>query len=51
MLRIEIIDDECKEGEAYTFSVPFDTPWEDIKKAVGLFYPDATCVSIIVVEE
>lgn len=51
MLRIEVIDDECAEGEAHIFKVPIDTLWEDIKKAVSLFYPNAMCVSIYIIEE
>lgn len=51
MLTIEIIDSDCAEGEAHIFKVPSDTPWFKIEAAVSLFYPDATCVSIIVGEE
>lgn len=50
MLRIEIKDDECEEGEAYIFEVPRDTPWFKIEAAVSLLYPQTTSVSIIVEE-
>lgn len=51
MLVVEIIDDECAEGEAHIFKVPIDTDWTEIQMAVRLFYPTATCVSITVVDE
>lgn len=51
MLTVEIVDDNCAEGEAHIFKVPSDTPWFKIEAAVSLFYPDATCVSIFIIEE
>lgn len=51
MLKILIEDDTCTDGEAYVYKVPLDTPWFKIEASVSLFYPSATCVSIIVIDK
>lgn len=48
MLRIEVIDDNCLEGEAWKHSLPLDTDTVDIMWAIRTLYPTATEVHILV---
>ena len=44
MLRIEIIDENCGEDEAYYFTVPLETSKESIISAIAVLYPTATSI-------
>lgn len=44
MLRIEIVDSTCGEGEAYIHKVDISTDKVEILTAIAVFYPGATSI-------
>lgn len=50
MLKVEVIDVDCADGEAWVFSVPLDTPWGEINTVIRLLYPTCTSALIETVE-
>lgn len=50
MLRIEIVDDTCTEGEAHIHRVALGTDKAEIMAAIAVFYPEATSI-LMEVEE
>lgn len=50
MLRIEVIDDNCHEGECHLMRVDVETDKEKIMAAIAVLYPSATSI-LVEVEE
>lgn len=50
MLKIEITDDTCNEGEAIHCTVPLDTDKMEIARAIETLFPTATHITMYVEE-
>lgn len=51
MLRIEIVDDDCEDGEAHIHKVPAGINKMELMAAIAVFYPTATSVYMVLEEE
>lgn len=51
MLRVEVSDDTCADGEAYIFDVELDIDKGDITFAIGILYPKAHTIRFTTLEE
>lgn len=49
MLKVQVCDDYVGVGEAWEYTLPLQTPWNDIQTAVRLLHPTCQWVSIEVV--
>lgn len=50
-LRIEVVDDNCEEEEAYWLYPSEDTAKDLIFHAIGILFPTATSVRFVTEEE
>lgn len=51
MLRIEIVDDACAEGEAHIFELDMDTDKVEILNSIQTLFPDAYDIRMYVVDK
>lgn len=48
VLRVEIEDADCEEGQVWVFELPIDTPLHKVAEAVQTLYPTATDIHMFV---
>lgn len=51
MIKIEITDDYCADGEAWHLQVPLDTDKTEIMMAISTLFPTANTIMMYYVEE